>query len=130
MTQLTNSPALAADAYLMTPPSLTRGQPSDTAPLCDPRLEQLDIGFWTSVPLESSLASRAISLYLVTDHPLLGIFEPSLFVSDLVNHRTDFCSPALVNALLYWACVSLVRVKSPHADNRHFLTSHSRCIRL
>lgn len=75
--------------------------------LCDPRLDQLKIRFWTPVPIGDVLASRAISLYLQTDHPLLGLFEPSLFISDLINHRNEFCSAVLVNALLYWACVGV-----------------------
>lgn len=77
------------------------------ATLCDSRLKHLKIGYWTPVPIGDALASRAISLYMETDHPLLGFFEPSLFIADLVDHKTDFCSAALVNALLYWACVSL-----------------------
>ncbi|KAJ4863569.1 fungal zn(2)-Cys(6) binuclear cluster domain-containing protein [Trichoderma breve] len=82
----------------------------DTAPtaskisLCDSRLFQLNISHWTNVPISNEAAARAISLYLETDHPLLGYFDPNLFVSDLVNLKHDYCSPMLVNALLYWAC--------------------------
>ncbi|KAL7915456.1 N-terminal fungal transcription regulatory domain-containing protein [Trichoderma velutinum] len=72
--------------------------------LCDSRLFQLNISHWTNVPISNEVAARAISLYLETDHPLLGYFDPNLFVSDLVNLKCDFCSPMLVNALLYWAC--------------------------
>ncbi|KAK1237058.1 hypothetical protein MKX07_000480 [Trichoderma sp. CBMAI-0711] len=74
------------------------------APLCDERLHQLDISHWTNAPINNESAARAISLYLETDHPLLGFFEPNLFVSDLINHKHDYCSPMLVNSLLYWAC--------------------------
>jgi hypothetical protein len=92
-----NSPFLAAQG----------GEEGDISILCDPRLHDLEIGFWTLVPIGNVLAARAISLYLKTDHPLLGLFEPTLFISDLVDKRNGFCSPAIVNALLYWACVSL-----------------------
>jgi hypothetical protein len=75
--------------------------------LCDPRLENLDIRLWTTVPTTNTTAARCISLYLETDHPLLGHFDPELFVSDLVSGRKEYCSSLLVNALLYWACVRL-----------------------
>ena len=73
---------------------------------CDERLEELDIGFWTSVPIASDLAAKAISLYLETDHPLLGPFDPTLFMEDLVHCRTNYCSKLLVSAIMYWSCVS------------------------
>ncbi|QYS95150.1 Zn(2)-C6 fungal-type domain-containing protein [Trichoderma simmonsii] len=72
--------------------------------LCDSRLFQINISHWTKVPISNEAAARAISLYLETDHPLLGYFDPNLFVSDLVNLKHDYCSPMLINALLYWAC--------------------------
>jgi hypothetical protein len=70
------------------------------------RLSNLDITQWTNVPIASEDAARAISIYLETDHPLLGFFEPDLFIADLVNGRQEHCSSLLVNSLLYWACVS------------------------
>ena len=73
---------------------------------CDTRLHELDISFWTSVPISNEFAANVISLYLETDHPLLGIFDPALFISDLVTWKLQFCSRLLVNAILYWACVS------------------------
>ena len=73
---------------------------------CDERLRDLDISFWTQVPITSECAARVISLYLETDHPLLGAFDPDMFVEDLTQHRHRLCSPFLVNALLFLACVS------------------------
>ncbi|KHN96822.1 uncharacterized protein MAM_05378 [Metarhizium album ARSEF 1941] len=72
--------------------------------LCDSRLAKLNITEWTDVSVTSELAAHAISLYLETDHPLLGFFEPDLFIRDLVNGGTVYCSSLLVNSLLYWAC--------------------------
>ncbi|KAL7941836.1 N-terminal fungal transcription regulatory domain-containing protein [Trichoderma barbatum] len=77
---------------------------ASTAPLCDSRLHQLNISYWTNAPISNEVAARAISMYLETDHPLLGYFDPSSFVSDLINLKHDYCSPMLVNALMYWAC--------------------------
>lgn len=75
------------------------------ARFCDERLSALDITFWTNVPIPSELAARVISLYLETDHPLLGTFDPDQFVFDLVSHQPLSCSPLLVSALLFWGCV-------------------------
>ncbi|KAM0816674.1 hypothetical protein AB5N19_02476 [Seiridium cardinale] len=72
--------------------------------LCDERLHDLDISFWTTVPIPNNLAAKVISLYLVTDHPLLGTFEPRQFIADLVNHGQTSCSHFLANTLLYWGC--------------------------
>ena len=84
---------------------------SDTDPsalnLCDPRLKDLDIGFWTGVEISNEHASHIISLYLQTDHPLLAPFDADAFVADLVAQREDYCSAILVNALLYWSCVRI-----------------------
>ncbi|EFY84822.1 hypothetical protein MAC_09144 [Metarhizium acridum CQMa 102] len=69
---------------------LVQSRPNDAGsahslPLCDARLNKLEIGNWTHVPITNPVAARAISIYLETDHPLLGYFDPSLFVSDLVT---------------------------------------------
>lgn len=91
--------------------SSQKGGPSglpqeDSSNLCDPRLHDLDIAQWTSVDITSDLAAKCISLYLKMDHPLLGHFDPNLFISDLVSGETRFCSALLVNSLLYWGSVS------------------------
>ncbi|KAH7184322.1 hypothetical protein BKA60DRAFT_588791, partial [Fusarium oxysporum] len=36
------------------------------------------MSFWTLVSISDDVATKIISLYLETDHPLLGIFEPDL----------------------------------------------------
>lgn len=78
----------------------------------DSRLALLDISRWTDVPMNSHSAAEAISLYLVNDHPLLGFFDANLFLDDLITGNTRFCSKLLVNALLGWACVSVVGSKA------------------
>ncbi|KAG5917887.1 hypothetical protein E4U61_002233 [Claviceps capensis] len=72
--------------------------------LCDPRLSKLNIRHWTSVDISDDLAAKCISLYLQTDHPLLGHFDPELFVSSLISKEHEYCSSLLINAMLYWAC--------------------------
>lgn len=78
-----------------------------TEGLCDPRLEKVNIRLWTNVNISNDLAAKCISLYLTTDHPLLGHFDPELFVLHLTAEQHEFCSPLLVNSLLFWACVRL-----------------------
>jgi hypothetical protein len=75
-------------------------------PLCDVRLGLVDYSAWTGVSVDNGVAARAISLYLETDHPLLGFFDADLFLTDLKSGDQNFCSPCLVSSLLAWACVS------------------------
>ncbi|KAG5933156.1 hypothetical protein E4U53_001076, partial [Claviceps sorghi] len=83
---------------------------SEPYKLCDPRLANLEIKFWTSVAIPNSLAASAISLYLESDHQMLGVFDADLFLTDLVEQRLEHCSPFLVSAVLCYAC---------QAYNRH-----------
>lgn len=73
--------------------------------LCDRRLEDIKIINWTHVPISNELAARLISFYLTVDHPILGLFDADLFLGDLVAHRTEFCCPLLLSAVLCFACV-------------------------
>ncbi|KAH6651916.1 hypothetical protein BKA67DRAFT_593606 [Truncatella angustata] len=85
-------------------PKSPSGSPNKYRELCDDRLANLSVSFWTSVQIPNDLAAKAISMYLETDHPLLGTFEPTQFVGDLVNHQQTSCSPFLANCVLYWGC--------------------------
>ena len=80
--------------------------PTPPPTYCDARLAQLDISTWTTVQIPNDLAASAISLYLQTDHPVLGFFDADVFLDDLVAGRSRFCSKLLVNCLLFWAMVS------------------------
>ncbi|KFA80350.1 hypothetical protein S40288_08442 [Stachybotrys chartarum IBT 40288] len=70
----------------------------------DKQLRDLDISVWTNTNISSALAARVIGLYLRTDHPLLGVFDPLLFVHDLVKKQERYCSRFLVSAVLYLGC--------------------------
>ncbi|KAI8627221.1 hypothetical protein F5Y19DRAFT_477790 [Xylariaceae sp. FL1651] len=101
----TPPPGIDADSAI----KLFRAKGHLTAPLpvqhfCDDRLRSLQIGFWTDVPVTNDFAARVLSLYLTTDHPLLGVFDPQRFIADLVGQQQTFCSRFLVHALLYWGC--------------------------
>ncbi|KAG5918315.1 hypothetical protein E4U42_006889 [Claviceps africana] len=88
------------------------GTPEASEPykLCDPRLVNLEIKFWTSVAIPNSLAAAAISFFLESEHQLTRVFDADLFLADLVAQRLEHCSPFLVNAVLSYAC---------QAHNRH-----------
>ncbi|OTA66428.1 hypothetical protein K449DRAFT_365412 [Hypoxylon sp. EC38] len=70
----------------------------------DTRLGHLRIGFWTDIGVTNEFAAQVISLYLRTDHPLLGLFDPDLFITDLINQKSGFCSRFLVHSLMYLGC--------------------------
>ncbi|KAF4985316.1 hypothetical protein FGRMN_11236 [Fusarium graminum] len=72
----------------------------------DDRLQYLNISLWTNVPISDKSAAEAISLYLQTNQPWWALFDTDLFVNDLINANTRFCSRMLVNAVLAWASQS------------------------
>ncbi|WKT46863.1 hypothetical protein QSH57_011737 [Fusarium oxysporum f. sp. vasinfectum] len=72
----------------------------------DPRLHRVDISHWTTVTISNQFAAEAISLYLNMNQPWWAFFDTDLFLDDLVNVETNFCSRMLVNALLAWATQS------------------------
>ena len=73
---------------------------------CDPRLQKLDIEYWTKVPIQSQAAMGALTFYLSYEQPIVGFLDADLFVGDLIAKRERFCSRFLVRALLHWATVS------------------------
>ncbi|KAF5628904.1 conidial development fluffy [Fusarium sp. NRRL 52700] len=73
-------------------------------PLCDSRLEEIDISYWTKVPISNETAAAMISLFLETDQTIVGFVDADLFVESLVDRKPQFCSTFLVSAILYVAC--------------------------
>jgi hypothetical protein len=86
---------------------------------CDARSAMLDMSMWTTVPLPSNLAAAAISLYLQTDHPLLRFFDAVVFLEDLLEGRSRYCSTLLVSSLLFWALVSHLPKLIGRPTNNH-----------
>ncbi|KAI0168839.1 hypothetical protein GGR52DRAFT_493079 [Hypoxylon sp. FL1284] len=70
----------------------------------DASLHALRVEFWTDIPVTNDFAAQVISLYIATDHPVLGLFHPDLLVADLVSCRNKFCSRFLFHALMYLGC--------------------------
>lgn len=73
---------------------------------CDARLSNLDVKYWTTIPIHDELAARAISNYLENYHPLTGFFDADLFLTGLNDRNPEYCTAFLFNALLCQACVS------------------------
>ena len=102
------------------PPDPLRGMPSNRSPYvsgplspmkyCDPRLNRLDVEFWTKVAISNEFAASAISHFLETEHAIFGFFDADMFLSDLVDRRLTYCSPFLVSSLLCLACVCTSRI--------------------
>lgn len=80
--------------------------PLPPSELVDRRLYFLNLRQWTEVSISDGLAAKMISLYLETDHPILGFFDADLFITALCGGLSNFCSPFLVSSLFYWICVS------------------------
>lgn len=78
-------------------------------PFCDRRLERLDLSLWSEVEASNHFVASVISFYLVGELPMWGLFDADLFLDGLIGLPSPTCSPLLVNALLFWACVR------PHA---------------
>jgi hypothetical protein len=101
----------------ISPPSPLRGTRSrGTSPIagpapdrqyCDSRLTNLTIDYWTCIPISNEFAACVLSHYLETDHPVFACVDADLFLSGLVDHTLEHCSPFLVSALMSFACVSI-----------------------
>ena len=83
---------------------LPRTGPSEPPRYVDSRLHRLEVSYQTNVPISNEYAPIAISLYLETDHPIIGLFDADLFLADLVGNRLNFCSPLLVICSLLGLC--------------------------
>lgn len=74
----------------------------------DPDLDPsaVSIGFWTSVSISDELARSLITSYMSVEHPVYGFFDSYLFMRSLLLQDIQFCSPLLVNAILFWTSVN------------------------
>jgi hypothetical protein len=74
---------------------------------CDSRLNHLNIAYWTTIPISNEFAACVLSNYFESYHPIFACFDPDLFLSDLVDHKLNYCSPFLLSALMSLACVTI-----------------------
>ena len=87
--------------------SLEDSRLPDSDALCDSRLLDIHLEDWTKVPMSNDVAAKILSRYLQTDHPILGAFDEDLILTDMAERCTRHCSSFLVNAIMYFACVSI-----------------------
>ena len=64
---------------------------------------------WTFIADDETIR-HLLALYFSWEQPFLQFIDKSTFLADMasgeISHKTKFCSPLLVNALLAQACVS------------------------
>ncbi|KAI0554357.1 hypothetical protein F4679DRAFT_597404 [Xylaria curta] len=92
------------DIVIPNAPSELSQLPEKSANYYNEKLKYLQADFWTHIRISNDFTARVISLYLETDHPLLGLFNPYLFIDDLVSKRTNYCSKFLFHALMFLGC--------------------------
>lgn len=102
--------------------------PSQLPEYADPRLRRLDISHWTQVEVSDSWTAQALSLYLVTDHAVATLIDADLFIRDLVEKQTVFCSRLLVSSLMFWASVSRLCFRSLTCCSTALTTSSKVCL--
>ena len=73
--------------------------------LCDARLRDLRMSYWSSIPIDDSLAAGVFSHFLTVHFPIYPCFDAGLFLDDLVGQKVKHCSPFLVAGILSIACV-------------------------
>lgn len=108
------------------PSSQTRG-PLAPSEYCDVRLRQVEVGYWTKIPISQELAACVLDSYFRGHHPVFGFFDADLFLDDFVARRLEFCSPFLVSALLCLSCVSVLRISLFQMSS--MLTKTSSCVK-
>ena len=59
---------------------------------------------WTTVTQDISLVEHLLNLYFSWVHPFYSLFSKEMFLDDMANNRTKYCSSLLVNAVLSVAC--------------------------
>jgi hypothetical protein len=84
--------------------------PFHAAELRDPLIDHVSASMWTSVISDDGLFKRLLKSFFLHAYSESFPFHKDLFLSDMVNGGTDFCSPLLVNAVMVYACYTYVRL--------------------
>jgi hypothetical protein len=95
--------------------------PYHAAEMIDPRLSSVRAAKWTSVTTDNALVSKLLAVFLQYEYPRTRVFQKDLFLDDLVQGKTDFCSSLLVNCILANAAV---RSLHPPKTQLLLLTMH------
>lgn len=86
--------------------SVSTSEPLADWQLCDSRLTLLDMAYWSKIPIDNPFASRILSHFLTAHFPLFPCFDINLFLDDMINGNTDYCSTFLVAGIMSIACVN------------------------
>lgn len=84
--------------------------PFHAAELCDPMIDHVNASEWTAVVSDNGLLRRLLKSFFLHAYTESFPFHKDLFLSDMANGRTDFCSPLLVNAVMAYACYTCARL--------------------
>jgi hypothetical protein len=79
--------------------------PYHAAEMIDPRLSSVKAAKWTSVTTDDALVVKLLAVFLQYEYPRTRVFQKDLFLDDLVQGKTNFCSSLLVNCILANAAV-------------------------
>lgn len=82
-------------------------RPYHTAQIIDPRFGKMRASKWTAVISDDNLFQKLIHAYFLHEYTTYPNFDKDLFLDDLVDGRTRFCSSLMVNTILASACVRL-----------------------
>lgn len=88
-------------------------KPYHAGVIVEPQLENVRPSEWTTISKDDSLLRDLLAAYFTYEYPLFPVFQKDLFLEDMANRKltgqkTDCCSDLLVNAILAYACVSVV----------------------
>lgn len=89
--------------------------PYHAAQMIDPRLASVKAATWTSVTTDDALVSRLLAVYFQFEYPRTRLFQKDLFLDDLAQGRTTFCSSLLVNCILANAAVRFTSQPNPQS---------------
>ncbi|KAF4340440.1 conidial development fluffy [Fusarium beomiforme] len=86
--------------------SFPRPVASNSTPrsLCDKRLADIQVDYWTRVPITNAFAAAALSHYLEKDHMIMDFFDANVVIDDLVTCGSQFCTSFFVSSLMFVAC--------------------------
>jgi len=83
-------------------------RPYHAAQIIDPRFGKLRASRWTAVISDDNLFRKLIHAYFLHEYTTYPNFHKDLFLDDLAEGRTRFCSSLMVNTILASACVRSV----------------------
>ena len=83
-------------------------RPYHAAQIVDPRFAKMRASRWTAVISDDSLFRKLLHAYVLHEYTTYPNFHKDLFLDDLAEGRSRFCSSLMVNTILASACVGLI----------------------